>query len=49
MYALPVRKLPEGQDWLYETKFDGYRCLTGNVKFNAILERLNPMTLVSHQ
>jgi len=29
MYALPVRKLPEGQDWLYEIKFDGYRCLAG--------------------
>ncbi len=28
MYALAVRKLPE--DWLYEIKFDGYRCLAGN-------------------
>jgi DNA ligase D-like protein (predicted ligase) len=27
MYALAVRKLPEGQDWLYEIKLDGYRCL----------------------
>ena len=22
-------KLPEGQEWLYEVKFDGYRCLAG--------------------
>ena len=29
MYALAVRKLPEGEDWLYEIKFDGYRCLAG--------------------
>jgi len=29
MYALAVRKLPEGPDWLYEIKFDGYRCLAG--------------------
>src|SRR5437588_11990324 len=29
MYALAVRKLPEGLDWLYEIKFDGYRCLAG--------------------
>jgi bifunctional non-homologous end joining protein LigD len=29
MYALPVQKLPQGQDWLYEVKFDGYRCLAG--------------------
>jgi DNA ligase D-like protein (predicted ligase) len=27
MYALTVRKLPEGNDWLYEIKLDGYRCL----------------------
>jgi DNA ligase D-like protein (predicted ligase) len=29
MYVLPVQKLPQGQEWLYEVKFDGYRCLAG--------------------
>ena len=29
MYALSVQKLPQGQEWLYEVKFDGYRCLAG--------------------
>jgi DNA ligase D-like protein (predicted ligase) len=29
MYALGVQKLPQGQEWLYEIKFDGYRCLAG--------------------
>ena len=29
MYALVVQKLPEGKEWLYEVKFDGYRCLAG--------------------
>jgi len=29
MYALAVEKLPHGQEWLYEVKFDGYRCLAG--------------------
>jgi bifunctional non-homologous end joining protein LigD len=29
MYALTAQKLPEGKDWLYEVKFDGYRCLAG--------------------
>jgi DNA ligase D-like protein (predicted ligase) len=29
MYALPVQKLPDGKEWLYEVKFDGYRCLAG--------------------
>jgi bifunctional non-homologous end joining protein LigD len=29
MYALGVQKLPKGQEWLYEVKFDGYRCLAG--------------------
>jgi bifunctional non-homologous end joining protein LigD len=29
MYALAVQKLPQGQEWLYEVKLDGYRCLAG--------------------
>ena len=27
MAALPVTTLPEGDGWLYEAKFDGYRAL----------------------
>src|SRR5215831_1053828 len=29
MYARLVQSPPQGQDWLYEVKFDGYRCLAG--------------------
>jgi ATP-dependent DNA ligase len=29
MYARLVNELPEGQEWLYELKFDGYRVLLG--------------------
>lgn len=29
MYTRLVQKLPEGKDWQYEIKFDGYRCLAG--------------------
>jgi len=29
MYARLVNELPEGNRWLYEVKFDGYRCLAG--------------------
>jgi bifunctional non-homologous end joining protein LigD len=29
MYARLVNELPEGKEWLYEVKFDGYRCLGG--------------------
>jgi ATP-dependent DNA ligase len=29
MYARLVSNLPEGDEWLYEVKFDGYRCLAG--------------------
>jgi ATP dependent DNA ligase domain len=29
MYARLVNESPQGQDWLYEVKFDGYRCLAG--------------------
>lgn len=27
MYALGVPSLPEGPEWFYEVKFDGYRCI----------------------
>ena len=29
MYARLVQSLPKGKEWLYEVKFDGYRCLAG--------------------
>jgi bifunctional non-homologous end joining protein LigD len=29
MYARLVNELPQGNEWLYEVKFDGYRCLAG--------------------
>jgi bifunctional non-homologous end joining protein LigD len=29
MYARLVQQLPEGEEWLYEVKLDGYRCLAG--------------------
>jgi bifunctional non-homologous end joining protein LigD len=29
LYARLVNELPQGQEWLYEVKFDGYRCLAG--------------------
>jgi bifunctional non-homologous end joining protein LigD len=29
MYALAVQTIPAGDGWLYEVKFDGYRCLAG--------------------
>ena len=29
MYALAVQNTPEGKEWLYEVKFDGYRCIAG--------------------
>ena len=27
MEALPVNDLPSGADWLFEPKYDGFRCL----------------------
>jgi ATP-dependent DNA ligase len=29
MYARLVQQLPESEEWLYEVKLDGYRCLAG--------------------
>jgi bifunctional non-homologous end joining protein LigD len=37
MYALAVQSVPEGKEWLYEVKFDGYRCLAGRDKGGATL------------
>jgi len=37
MYALAVQKIPEGKEWLYEVKFDGYRCLAGRDKDGVTL------------
>jgi ATP-dependent DNA ligase len=34
MYAELVQQLPNGKDWLYEVKFDGYRCLAGRDSSN---------------
>ena len=37
MYALAVQNIPEGKEWLYELKFDGYRCLAGRDKNGVTL------------
>ena len=37
MYARSVEKLPEGRDWLYEIKLDGYRCLASRDSKGVIL------------
>ena len=37
MYAKPVQSLPEGADWLYEVKLDGYRCLAGRNEHGVTL------------
>ena len=29
MYAQLVQRLPDAKGWLYEVKFDGYRCMAG--------------------
>jgi bifunctional non-homologous end joining protein LigD len=39
MYALAVQKLPRGQEWLYEVKFDGYRCLAGRDSTGTLWSR----------
>ena len=47
MYALPVQNLPKGNEWLYEVKFDGYRCLTGRDSSGVVTlwsRRGNPFT-----
>jgi ATP-dependent DNA ligase len=36
MYARTVEKLPEGRDWLYEIKLDGYRALGACLSNRAV-------------
>jgi bifunctional non-homologous end joining protein LigD len=33
----PFKSIPEGKEWLYEVKFDGYRCLAGRDKSGLTL------------
>lgn len=45
MYARAVQQLLEGKDWLYEFKFDGYRCLGGRDNgYHALSRRGNRFT-----
>jgi DNA ligase D-like protein (predicted ligase) len=37
MYARPAQNLPQGKEWLYEVKFDGYRCLGGRSETGVTL------------
>jgi bifunctional non-homologous end joining protein LigD len=39
MYALAVQNIPEGKEWLYEVKFDGYRCLAGRSNNGVLWSR----------
>jgi DNA ligase D-like protein (predicted ligase) len=46
MYARAVQQLPESKDWLYEVKFDGYRCLAAKDSIGVTLwsRRANRLT-----
>jgi len=37
MYALAVQNIRKGNEWLYEVKVDGYRCLAGRDKNGVTL------------
>ncbi|MGZ9242504.1 MAG: hypothetical protein ACXW6K_18665 [Candidatus Binatia bacterium] len=37
MYAVGVQSLPEGPEWLYEIKLDGYRCIDGRLPSGVTL------------
>jgi bifunctional non-homologous end joining protein LigD len=37
MYAQLVQQLPDSKEWLYEVKFDGYRCLAAKDAAGATL------------
>lgn len=37
MYAMAVRALPEGAEWSYEAKLDGYRCLAATAPNGEVI------------
>ena len=37
MQVVPVRKLPDGGNWTYEAKLDGYRCLVARRSSGVVL------------
>src|SRR5262245_63372836 len=41
MLLLRTEKLPEGANWLYELKLDGYRCVAFKTSGNVHLRSLN--------
>jgi ATP-dependent DNA ligase len=42
MAAQVVKRLPEGDDWIYELKFDGYRALMMTVPSSICRTRSHP-------
>jgi bifunctional non-homologous end joining protein LigD len=49
MYAILVSELPEGKDWLYEVKFEGYHCLAGRESstVNALVQGVDTSSQTS--
>ncbi len=47
MGAVAVKQLPEGADWLYEVKFDGYRVLIIKDGTRVRLQSRNEKALTS--
>jgi bifunctional non-homologous end joining protein LigD len=37
MQVMPMRQLPDGGEWSYEAKLDGYRCLAARRSSGVIL------------
>ena len=48
MYPLAVQELPQGQEWLYEVKLDGYRCLAGRDSTGVTLLSRRENLLTKH-
>ena len=42
MLSFAVAKLPEGPEWSYEVKFDGYRALFTKVRLHVKAEKPPP-------
>ena len=45
MLLTQAEEIPKGNDWIYETKYDGFRCLLAWVDEPALISRMEKISI----